>query len=91
MATPSRTRMIPVITNAGSHLGFLLGGTVIIESIFSLPGVGLLTLNAIQHRDVPQLEINVLFLAFVFTCVNLAGGPQLRLARPPHPIPLRSP
>lgn len=67
-----KNAMIPVITNAGSHLGFLLGGTVIIESIFSLPGVGLLTLNAIQHRDVPQLEINVLFLAIVFTCVNLA-------------------
>lgn len=67
-----KNALIPVITNAGSHLGFLLGGTVIIESIFSLPGVGLLTLNAIQHRDVPQLEINVLFLAIVFTCVNLA-------------------
>jgi peptide/nickel transport system permease protein len=66
-----KNAMIPVITNAGSHLGFLLGGTVIIESIFSLPGVGLLTLHAIQHRDVPQLEINVLFLAFVFVMVNL--------------------
>ena len=66
-----KNAMIPVITNAGSHLGFLLGGTVIIESIFSLPGVGLLTLHAIQHRDVPQLELNVLFLAFVFVLVNL--------------------
>jgi len=66
-----KNAIIPVITNAGSHLGFLLGGTVIIESIFSLPGVGLLTLNAIQHRDLPQLELNVLFLAIIFLFVNL--------------------
>jgi peptide/nickel transport system permease protein len=66
-----RNAMIPVITNAGSHLGFLLGGTVIIENIFSLPGVGQLTLSAIQHRDVPQLELNVLMLAVVFLFINL--------------------
>jgi peptide/nickel transport system permease protein len=66
-----KNAMIPVITNAGSHLGHLMGGTVIIENIFSLPGVGQLTLSAIHHRDVPQLEINVLFLATVFVVVNL--------------------
>ena len=66
-----KNAMIPVITNAGSHLGFLLGGTVIIENIFALPGVGQLTLNAINHRDLPQLEINVLFLAFTFVMINL--------------------
>lgn len=66
-----KNAMIPVITNAGSHLGHLLGGTVIIENIFSLPGVGQLTLSAIHHRDVPQLEINVLFLSAVFVIVNL--------------------
>jgi|SRR5579875_989373 len=66
-----KNAMIPIITVAGSHLGRLLGGTVIIESIFSLPGIGQLTLDAIQHRDVPQLEMNVLFLAAVFLFVNL--------------------
>jgi peptide/nickel transport system permease protein len=66
-----KNALIPVVTVAGSHLGRLLGGTVIIESIFSLPGIGLLTLDSIQHRDVPQLEINVLFLAAVFLLVNL--------------------
>jgi peptide/nickel transport system permease protein len=44
---------------------------VIIENIFSLPGIGQLTLTAIQHRDIPQLEINVLFIAVVFVTVNL--------------------
>ncbi len=66
-----RNAMIPVVTNAGSQLGYLLGGTVIIENIFSLPGIGQLTLTAIQHRDIPQLEMNVLFIAVVFICVNL--------------------
>lgn len=66
-----KNAMIPVITQAGSHLGYLLGGTVIIESIFSLPGIGQLTLDAINHRDFPQLEMNVLFLAAAFLAVNL--------------------
>jgi peptide/nickel transport system permease protein len=66
-----KNAMIPVITLAGAHLGALLGGTVIIESIFSLPGIGQLSLDAIQHRDFPQLETNVLFLAAAFLFVNL--------------------
>ncbi len=66
-----KNAMIPVVTQAGAQLGGLLGGTVIIENIFSLPGVGQLTLSAIHHRDVPQLEINVLFLATVYVLINL--------------------
>jgi peptide/nickel transport system permease protein len=66
-----RNAMMPVVTQAGSQLGFLLGGAVIIENIFSLPGVAQLTLSAIQHRDITQLEINVLFIAVVFVTVNL--------------------
>jgi peptide/nickel transport system permease protein len=66
-----KNALIPVITAAGGRLAFLLGGTVIIEDIFGLPGVGQLTLQAIQHRDIPQLQINVLFLAAIFVFVNL--------------------
>jgi peptide/nickel transport system permease protein len=66
-----KNAMIPVITAAGGHLGRLLGGTVIIENIFGLPGIGQLTLASIQHRDIPQLQLNVLFLAAVFVIVNL--------------------
>lgn len=66
-----KNAMIPVITSAGGRLGFLLGGTVIIENIFGLPGVGQLTLQAIQHRDIPQLQLNVLVLAAMFVFVNL--------------------
>jgi peptide/nickel transport system permease protein len=67
----AKNAIIPVLTLAGSHLGALLGGTVIIENIFSLPGIGQLSLDAIQHRDFPQLETNVLFLAMAFLLVNL--------------------
>jgi peptide/nickel transport system permease protein len=67
----AKNAIIPVLTLAGAHLGALLGGTVIIENIFSLPGIGQLSLDAIQHRDFPQLETNVLFLAMAFLLVNL--------------------
>lgn len=66
-----RNALIPVLTQSGSSLGNLLGGTVIIENIFSLPGVGQLTLSSIQHRDIPQLELNVLMLALLFLTINL--------------------
>ena len=66
-----KNAMIPVVTSAGAHLAFLMGGTVIIETIFGLPGLGLLTFDSIGNRDIPQLETNVLFLASIFVFVNL--------------------
>jgi peptide/nickel transport system permease protein len=66
-----KNAMIPVVTAAGTQLGGLMGGTVITENIFSLPGVGQLTLSAIHHRDVPQLQLNILFLASVYILLNL--------------------
>ena len=66
-----KNAMIPVVTYAGTQLGALMGGTVITENIFSLPGVGQLTLSAINHRDIPQLQINILFLATIYIMLNL--------------------
>lgn len=66
-----RNAMIPVITTAGSQLGQLLSGAVIIETIFALPGVGFLTLSAIQHRDITQLEMNIVFVGSMFVILNL--------------------
>jgi len=66
-----KNALIPVITIMGSQFGSLLGGTVIVESIFNLPGVGRLTLEAIQVRDLTQLQGNVLFLATGFLVINL--------------------
>jgi peptide/nickel transport system permease protein len=66
-----RNTLIPVITLFGNEFGRLLGGAVIIETIFGLPGVGRLTVDAIFKRDYPQVEANVLFFAVVFVLLNL--------------------
>jgi len=66
-----KNAMIPVITIIGTQFSVLLGGTVIMETIFVLPGVGRLTLDSIFNRDYTQLQGNVLFLAMVMVTANL--------------------
>jgi peptide/nickel transport system permease protein len=66
-----RNSLLPVITLIGAQLGFLLGGSVIIEQLFSLPGVGFRTYLAVQQRDYPQLQTNLLILAIVIVLANL--------------------
>ena len=66
-----KNAMIPVITIMGNQLRFLLGGTVIIESIFALPGVGRLTLDSIIKLDYPQVQANVMFAAVIVILLNL--------------------
>lgn len=63
--------LIPITALLGNEFARILGGTVILETIFGLPGVGRLTVDAISQRDYPQVEINVLFFALVFVVVNL--------------------
>ncbi len=66
-----KNAMIAPITLIGTSIGFLIGGTFIVETIFALPGVGRLTLDSISNRDYNQLQGNVLFLSTVFVMVNL--------------------
>ena len=66
-----KNAFIPVITILGAELGYLLGGSVIIESIFNLPGVGQLTLRSILGRDYPQIQLNIMFIATVMIVMNL--------------------
>jgi peptide/nickel transport system permease protein len=63
---------IPIITVVGLQIGVLLGGTVIIEEIFSLPGLGRFLLDAIYQRDYPLVQGGTLFIAFLFILVNLS-------------------
>ena len=56
----------------GLQFGFLLGGTVVIETIFSRPGIGRLMVNAILWKDLPLVQGIVLLVALVYTLVNLA-------------------
>lgn len=62
---------IPIITVVGLQIGSLLGGTVIIEEIFSLPGLGRFLLDGIYQRDYPVVQAGTLFIAVVFVTVNL--------------------
>jgi peptide/nickel transport system permease protein len=67
-----RNALIPVVTVLGLQLGGLLGGVVITEEIFSLPGMGQLVVTAIFERDYPVLQGTVLFMALVVLVANLA-------------------
>lgn len=67
-----KNAMIPVTTVIGMSLGYLLGGSVIIETIFAWPGLGLLMVNAVMKRDYPLIQGIVLSFALVFTLTNLA-------------------
>lgn len=66
-----RNSMIPVVTVVGLQAGYLLGGTVIIEQIFGLPGVGWTLVNAVYQRDYPVVQGTVLCFAVTFVVVNL--------------------
>jgi peptide/nickel transport system permease protein len=67
-----RNALVPVVTVAGLQAGALLGGAIITETIFALPGVGRLLVDAIFQRDFPIVQGVVLFLALNFLLVNLA-------------------
>jgi peptide/nickel transport system permease protein len=63
--------LIPVVTILGLQLGDLLSGAIIVESIYAWPGVGRLTIQAIEWRDYALLQANVLFIVIAFLLVNL--------------------
>jgi peptide/nickel transport system permease protein len=66
-----KNALIPVITVAGLQLGWLLGGSVVVEEVFTLPGVGRLVLWAIYQRDYPTVQGCVLVIAVLFMVLNL--------------------
>ena len=67
-----RNALIPIVTVAGVQLGQLLAGSIILESVFYLPGLGRLTLAAISARDLPVVQGVVLFVASMIVTVNAA-------------------
>ena len=64
--------LIPATTIVGIQTTTLMGGAIVLEQIFSLPGVGKLTLDAIVNRDYTQLQFNVVFIAVIAMTINLA-------------------
>jgi peptide/nickel transport system permease protein len=67
-----RNALIPVVTVAGLQIGILLGGTVVVEEVFTLPGIGRLVLWSIYQRDYPLTQSTILFIAVLFMTINLA-------------------
>jgi len=67
-----RNALIPVITVIGFQAGYLLGGTVVIEEVFALPGMGRFALAAINQRDYPVVQGVVLIIAVLFVLTNIA-------------------
>jgi peptide/nickel transport system permease protein len=67
-----RNTLIPVVTVTGIILSLSIGGTVVIEQVFALPGVGRLIVQAILARDYPLVQGTMLLLGFAFVVVNLA-------------------
>jgi peptide/nickel transport system permease protein len=61
---------VPLVTLIGLQAGYVLGGAIVIESIFNWPGVGNLALQAIQQRDFPMIQGTVLVIAVVYTVIN---------------------
>ena len=67
-----KNALLPVITIAGIQLGYMLGGAIIIEQVFSLPGLGRLFLFGVYQRDFPLIQGGVVFVAFIFSFINFA-------------------
>jgi ABC-type dipeptide/oligopeptide/nickel transport system permease component len=79
-----KNALIPIVTVAGMQFGFLLGGTVIIETVFAWPGVGRLVVQAIFNRDYPLVQATVFLFALVYLAANLLAD-LTHLALDPRP------
>lgn len=66
-----RNAWLPVVTMVGLEFGFLLGGVVVIETVFSWPGIGRLVFNAINQKDIPVVQASVIVLSVIFIALNL--------------------
>lgn len=77
-----KNALLPVITIAGIQLGYMLGGAIIIEQVFSLPGLGRLFLFGVYQRDFPLIQGGVVFVAFIFSFINFAVDMLYSLINP---------
>lgn len=82
-----RNALIPVITMAGLQFGFLLGGSIVIETVFAWPGLGRLLVDSVNYRDYPVIQAEILLFSFEFVLINLlvdvlyaVVNPEIRLS-----------
>jgi len=81
-----RNALIPVITLTGLQFGFLLGGAVVVETVFSWPGLGRLLVDSVSFRDYPVIQAEIMLFSIEFILINLAvdvlyavANPEIRL------------
>lgn len=77
-----KNAILPVITVTGFNAGYLLGGSIVIEEVFALPGMGRLALYAINQRDYPVIQAIMLVIASLFVLVNLVTDLVYAMADP---------
>ena len=81
-----RNALIPVVTLIGLEFGFLLGGSIVVETVFSWPGLGRLLVDSVSFRDYPVIQAEILLFSTEFMLINLivdllyaAINPEIRL------------
>jgi glutathione transport system permease protein len=81
-----RNALIPVITLTGLQFGFLLGGAIVVETVFAWPGLGRLLVDSVSYRDYPAIQAEILLFSFEFVLINLlvdllygVVNPEIRL------------
>lgn len=77
-----KNALLPIITITGIEFGYMLGGAIIIEQVFSLPGLGRLFLYGIYQRDFPLIQGGVIFVAIVFSLVNFLADILYSIVNP---------
>ena len=77
-----RNAMVPTVTVIGSQVGWLIGGLVVIETLFVYPGIGKLMVDAAQTHDIPMLEASVLMVAIIYMVANLVADIVVALLNP---------
>jgi len=63
---------VPIVTVIGLGVALLIGGVVVTESVFTIPGVGRLTVDAVLSRDYPTIQAIILMFSFIYVLINLA-------------------
>lgn len=66
-----KNALIPIVTAVGLQFGTLLGGAMLTETVFSWPGLGRLMVDSIKSKDIPMVLGSVIFMAVMFSIVNL--------------------
>ena len=68
-----RNALLPTVGIVAINVGFLIGGIVVVETVFAYPGLGRLMVDAVNHRDVPVIQVAALLIALTYALANLAA------------------